>query len=70
MTPRDALSQAIAACGSKAELARRIGITEQAVGQWSQVPAHRVIAVETATAARITRHQLRPDLYPEAGAAA
>ena len=33
-TPLQALDLAIAACGSRAELARRIGISEQRVYQW------------------------------------
>lgn len=33
-TPLEALDLAIAVCGSRAELARRIGISEQRVYQW------------------------------------
>lgn len=38
-------------------------ITPQAVSQWKQVPAERVLDVERATG--VSRHRLRPDLYPE-----
>jgi DNA-binding transcriptional regulator YdaS (Cro superfamily) len=38
-------------------------ITPQAVAQWRQVPAERVLKVEKVTG--ISRHKLRPDLYPE-----
>lgn len=37
-------------------------ITPQAVAQWRQVPAGRVLKVEEVTG--IPRHRLRPDLYP------
>ncbi|WP_354250585.1 YdaS family helix-turn-helix protein [Bradyrhizobium sp. LA3.X] len=37
-------------------------ITPQAVSQWKQVPAERVLDVERATG--VSRHRLRPDLYP------
>ena len=37
-------------------------ITPQAVSQWKQVPAERVLDVEKATG--VSRHRLRPDLYP------
>lgn len=60
----DALAQAKKAVGGNTGLARAIGagITSQAVSQWKQVPAERVIAVEKATGVR--RSLLRPDLYP------
>lgn len=60
-----ALLEAIAIVGTKAELGRRIGVTGQAVGQWARVPPRRVIAVEAATGGRVSRHRLRPDIYPE-----
>ncbi|WP_458760518.1 transcriptional regulator [Afipia sp. TerB] len=37
-------------------------ITPQAISQWKQVPAERVLGVERATG--VPRHRLRPDLYP------
>lgn len=50
---------------TNAELARRLGITKHAVGKWRKrgwVPAERVLAVERETG--VSRHDLRPDLYP------
>ncbi|MBA8820679.1 hypothetical protein BRY73_23935 [Ochrobactrum sp. P6BS-III] len=59
MTPLD---QAKKALGYSKDLARRLGVTPQAISQWKNVPASRVIAVERATG--VSRHDLRPDLYP------
>ena len=61
---RDAgLDRAIDAAGGVAELARKIGIAQPSVSNWTRVPAQRVIAVEAATG--VPRKQLRPDLYSE-----
>src|SRR3954453_4965855 len=57
------LCQAIDAAGGVAQLARKIGIAQPSVSNWTQVPAQRVVAVEAATG--IARQQLRPDLYSE-----
>lgn len=60
----DALAKAKKAVGGSTGLARAIGagITPQAVSQWKQVPAERVLSVERATG--VSRERLRPDLYP------
>jgi len=47
--------------GTKAELARRIEVTEQAVGRWKRVPARRLMAVVKATG--VPAYELRPDLF-------
>jgi TorA maturation chaperone TorD len=61
---RDAgLERAIDAAGGAAQLARRIGIAQPSVSNWSRVPAQRVIAVEAATG--VSREVLRPDLYSD-----
>src|SRR5262245_34835250 len=57
------LDRAIDAAGGVAQLARRIGISQPSVSNWSKVPAQRVIAVEAATG--VSRTALRPDLYSE-----
>ena len=59
----DALGRAIDAVGGVGELASLLGISAQAVSQWDKVPPLRVIQVEQATG--VSRHDLRPDLYPE-----
>ncbi len=61
---RDAgLSQAIEAAGSVSELARKLGISQPSISNWTRVPAERVISVETLTG--ISRAVLRPDLYAD-----
>lgn len=57
------LDEAIRAAGGITELARRIGISQPSVSNWSRVPAERVLSVEAATG--VPRALLRPDLYEE-----
>jgi DNA-binding transcriptional regulator YdaS (Cro superfamily) len=38
-------------------------ISSQAVSQWERVPAARCLVIEAATKSRVTRHDLRPDIY-------
>ncbi|RXG98177.1 molecular chaperone TorD family protein [Bradyrhizobium zhanjiangense] len=59
----DGLDRAIDAAGGIAQLARKIGISQPSVSNWTRVPAQRVVAVEIATG--IPRNDLRPDLYSE-----
>jgi TorA maturation chaperone TorD len=55
------LHQAIRAAGGVGALARKIGISQPSLSNWSRVPAERVLSVESATG--IDRTVLRPDLY-------
>lgn len=55
------LNRAIKKAGTAAALARCIGVTPQAIGQWDKVPINRVAAVEQATG--ISRYELRPDIF-------
>jgi TorA maturation chaperone TorD len=57
------LQEAIRAVGGVTELARRIGISQPSISNWSKVPAERVLQVENASG--IARTTLRPDLYAE-----
>lgn len=70
-----ALERAIKLVGGPAKLARFITerdgrITAQAICDWRKCPPGRVLSVEAATVdpetgrPRVTRHELRPDLYP------
>jgi DNA-binding transcriptional regulator YdaS (Cro superfamily) len=67
------LEKAIDAVGSQAELAKALGVKPQHVWNWlhrdNKVPAEQVIAIETATEGKVSRHELRPDLYPNEQAA-
>jgi TorA maturation chaperone TorD len=58
------LDQAIRAAGGVSALARKIGISQPSLSNWSRVPAERVLAVESLTG--IDRAVLRPDLYSAA----
>ena len=58
------LRKAIDAAGTMAELARRIGLTKQAVSLWHTVPLSQVLSVERATG--VPREELRPDMYRSA----
>lgn len=57
-----ALELAIARVGASNLLATKLGLTPQAISQWQKVPAQRVLEVERITG--VSRHELRPDLYP------
>jgi TorA maturation chaperone TorD len=57
------LDKAILAAGSVSELARRLGISQPSVSNWTRVPAERVTSVEHLTG--INRVVLRPDLFGE-----
>lgn len=60
------IEKAIAVMGNQSALARALGVSPQAVNQWlkSKVPAERVLDIEAATSGQVTRHDLRPDIYP------
>lgn len=53
--------------GSQSAMARLCGIGQPAVWKWLQsskrIPAEYVLSVEAATG--VSRHHLRPDIYPE-----
>ena len=53
---------------SQTELARRVGVTQGMVWQWMnghrRIAAEKVLAIEEATGGKVTRHEMRPDLYP------
>ncbi|WP_242183276.1 YdaS family helix-turn-helix protein [Sphingomonas sp. CARO-RG-8B-R24-01] len=66
------LTRALSAIGGQAALSRAVGVSQPSVWHWvhrsRRVPAEFVLAVETATG--VSRHELRPDLYPIERAAA
>ncbi len=61
-----AIRRAAQVAGSQQALADLLGLRSQgAVQNWimrGRIPAERVLAVEAATG--VSRHDLRPDLYP------
>ena len=62
-----AIERAAQLMGGQSALARKLGCTPQAVLKMcatGRVPAERVLAIEEATDGAVTRHDLRPDLYP------
>jgi DNA-binding transcriptional regulator YdaS (Cro superfamily) len=51
--------------GGQSAMASRLGISREAVRKWKrQVPAERVLEIEHATDGQVSRHDLRPDIYP------
>lgn len=64
------IERAIEAAGAGQKgMAEALGVTPQAVNQWvtgdRPVPAKHCIAIETACAGKVTRHELRPDVFGE-----
>lgn len=59
----------IAKAGGASKIAKQLNITTQAISQWARVPAERVIPIEKISGGVVTRHELRPDIYPESTAA-
>ena len=55
------LLRAIEIAGSGEVLARRLGITRQALQQWDKIPAKYLIPIERLTG--VPREELRPELY-------
>lgn len=56
------ITQAAEKVGGIAELARRLGVKHPTFYRWRQVPSGRVLKLEEVSG--ISRHDLRPDLYP------
>ncbi len=56
---------AIEAAGSQEKLAALLGTTQPTISRWKtrRVPACHVLSVERITGGKVTRYQLRPDLY-------
>ena len=55
------LLAALQAAGGERQLARLMGVSQQAVNKWRSIPINRVLAAESATG--IPREQLRPDFF-------
>jgi TorA maturation chaperone TorD len=57
------LDEAVRVAGGIGALARKIGISQPSVSNWSRIPAERVLSIEAVTG--VSRAVLRPDLYAE-----
>lgn len=68
-----ALARAVEVVGGQTQLARLLGVKQANVWHWlnraDHVPGEFVLAIERATGGEVSRHELRPDLYPNAQAA-
>jgi DNA-binding transcriptional regulator YdaS (Cro superfamily) len=53
---------------SQKKFAGLVGVTQSMVSQWINgvrpIAAEKVIPIEGATKGRVSRHELRPDIYP------
>lgn len=53
---------------SQDAFAQALGVSQGLVSHWvtgrARIPAERVLTIEAATGGQVTRHELRPDLYP------
>lgn len=62
----DAIKRAIKAAGSASQLARDVGVTRQAVHQWSiggRVSPENAVKIENACNRAVLREELRPDIF-------
>lgn len=75
MSPLEALQKTVELAGGQSELARRIGgrVKQQHVHYWltvmEKISHEHVLAAEAAVGGRVSRHDLRPDMYPREQAA-
>lgn len=60
-----ALENAIEAFGGSRRLAEALDVVPMTVSQWKRrgVPAERAVEIERATGGKVTRYDLRPDLF-------
>lgn len=61
------MQKAAEVAGGQSALARILGVTPQAVQRWcftGKPPAERVLDIEKIVDSKVSRHELRPDLYP------
>lgn len=64
--PSESLSKAVKLAGGQAATGRLLGVSQAAVWKWislkRDLPAEHVLKLEAFTG--VSRHDLRPDLYP------
>ena len=70
MNHPNVLRRAVDIVGTQTALAKACGVKQQHVWKWlhrcPRVPAEHVLAIEKATNGAVSRHDLRPDIYPRA----
>jgi len=63
------VKRAIELAGGQLKLANLVNVKQCTVSAWllrnKKIPAQHVLAIEKALNYKITRHELRPDLYPK-----
>lgn len=62
----EALDKAVACFeGGRTELAERLGVTPMSISHWYRrgLPVERAVEIEEATGRRVTRQELRPDIF-------
>lgn len=62
------LDRVIEIVGNQEELAAALGIKSPSISGWrsrDRVPADRCISIEQATGGKVTRYELRPDVFGE-----
>lgn len=61
----DALNRAIDLFGTQAEFAEKLQVKPMAISQWKKrgVPAERCREIERVTEGKVTRAELRPDIF-------
>jgi len=57
------LNKVVEIMGSQGEIARKLGISSQGVAQWDFCPPNRARQLEYLTKRKVTRYQLRPDVF-------
>lgn len=66
------IERAITLHGSQARLAERMGCSQQQISyllKASSITAEMALALDDATGGEVSKHQLRPDIFGQAGAA-
>lgn len=70
MINEPAFKIAIRVAGGATAVARRLNLTRGAVSKWARCPAEHVLALEEMSGGRVSRHEIRPDVFgPDADAA-
>ena len=70
MKPTSPMHKAIEIVGSQNKLAKILGKRQSVIWTWLKrgyISAEYAIPIEQATGGLVTRHELRPDIYPEEG---